>query len=554
MLAYRKSLSWAMAIGLAGQLNVSTAQTPPDAGRVLQEAKPDRVRPLAPSTDVRIQPPPLPESASGGAQVTLRSVSVRGAEVFDEQTLRALLGPVAGQAFDLAGLRALAARITLYYRGKGYPFARAYLPAQDLQSGNLVIDVLEGRYGEVLAVGDEALLARAQEFLAPLRAGAPIEASALERATLILGDQPGIDLVPVLRPGAAVGRGDLQAQVSAASRLVGQIGIDNHGNRYTGTYRVYAEAHIQQPFSFGDQLTLGAMVSDEQMWFGRVLYSRPLGSDGLRGQLGYSRSAYELAGEFASLQVSGIADVYVLGLSYPFLRSQRSNVIGTVSPQYKVLDDRFDVAATRNEKSSRSLPVGLQFDHRDGLGGGGLSYGSLIVTLGRLSLDSPALRESDAVTARTQGSFGKLNVDLARLQNLSEGLSLYARAAAQWTDENLDSSEKFVLGGAGGVRAFPSGEGFGDRGWLTQWELRHAAAGVEPYLFFDAGRVEINAAPWAAGENRRGIAGAGLGLRYESRDWYASLTAAWRTHGGTPQADSKDQVPQIWGALAYRFQ
>jgi len=81
---------------------------------------------------------------------------------------------------------------------------------------------------------------------------------------------------------------------------------------------------------------------------------------------------------------------------------------------------------------------------------------------------------ADAATARTAGQFSKLNVDLARIQSLSEGLDLYGRISAQWASKNLDSSQKFGLGGCNGVRAYPSGEGYGDSGALAQIELRYA--------------------------------------------------------------------------------
>jgi len=38
---------------------------------------------------------------------------------------------------------------------------------------------------------------------------------------------------------------------------------------------------------------------------------------------------------------------------------------------------------------------------------------------------------------------------------------VYGRVSAQWASKNLDSSQKFGLGGPNGVRAYPSGEGYG---------------------------------------------------------------------------------------------
>lgn len=40
--------------------------------------------------------------------------------------------------------------------------------------------------------------------------------------------------------------------------------------------------------------------------------------------------------------------------------------------------------------------------------------------------------------------------------------------------DNLESAEKFVFGGANGVRAYPACEGSGDTGWIGILELRCA--------------------------------------------------------------------------------
>ena len=84
-------------------------------------------------------------------------------------------------------------------------------------------------------------------------------------------------------------------------------------------------------------------------------------------------------------------------------------------------------------------------------------------------------------------------------------MSIYVHANAQHANQNLDSSERFGLGGAQGVRAYPSGEGYGDEGALLQTELRIRAGYFTPYGFYDAGWVRLNANPWTDGPNHRDL-------------------------------------------------
>lgn len=546
-------LAWA-----ALPASTALAQSAPDAGRVLQEQASPALQAPRPAAGLRLITPPIEPTLPGGARITLQAVRLSGNTVLSESQLLSALGAVSGQSFDMAGLRALAEQVATAYHDAGYPFARAYLPPQDLSSGQLVIAVVEGRYGAVQATGDAALAAQAQGFLSRLQPGAPIESRSLERATLILDDQPGVRTVTVMRPGTAFGTGDLDVEVIRTPRLHGDMGYDNHGSRYTGEHRLRANVLIDSPFRLGDQVQLSGVTTSESLWLGSLGYSRPLGTDGWRGQVSYAHTRYQLGQEFANAQASGIAKVATLAVTYPWVRSQAVNLTLGVTLQHKDLQDTQGAAGTRSGKTSDAAPLSLQFDQRDSLAAGGVSYGSVSVTPGRLKLGTE-LKDADARSSvNSNGHFSKWNMDVARSQNTGvAGLSLFGRLSGQWTNKNLDSSEKFGLGGASGVRAYPTGEGFGDTGWLTQLEVRYAVGDFSPYAFYDAGSVRLHAkvgdmtpAPLS---NRRSVAGAGLGARYTQGPWSVDASLAWRTQGGRPEADTTVRNPRGWVTVSYRL-
>lgn len=532
------------------------AQTAPDAGQTLQQLTPPRQAPR-PGTSVNIEAPKAAPTLPGGTHVVLKTVNVSGSSIFSEAELLAVLGPVTGNSYDLAGLRGLAERIGAHYHAAGYPFARAYLPAQPLQDGSLRIEVVEGRYGKVQASGEPALVAAAQGYLDALQPGAVIAGAPLERATLVLDDLPGVKIVPVVRPGQEIGRGDLDVAVERTPAISGSLGLDNHGNRYTGQYRLSGGVQIDSPFLFGDQIMARAIYSDENLWLGSVGYSLPLGTSGLRGNIGYSHTAYELGKEFKSLNATGTAAVSSLGVSYPVIRSQAANLTVLATYQYKDLNDRQGVAGSDDTKSSQSLPLSLQFDRRDRIGGGAVTYGVLTWTPGELKLGS-TLESGDRTSGtNSRGSFNKLNLDVARVQALPGDFSLFGRVSAQWADKNLDSSEGFSLGGPNGVRAYPTGEANGDEGWLAQLELRYALGAFSPFVFYDAGSIRVNAKPGSitpkVTQNTRSIGGGGIGVRYQQGPFAVDASVAWQTEGGKAQSDSSDQDPRAWLALSYRF-
>ena len=138
------------------------------------------------------------------------------------------------------------------------------------------------------------------------------------------------------------------------------------------------------------------------------------------------------------------------------------------------------------------------------------------------------------------------------MQGLSERLSAYVSLAAQKAQKNLDSSEKFLLGGANGVRAYPQGEASGDSGYLATAELRYSFAidavpgALQPFAFVDAGGVTINEYPFAATTNKRNLSGGGIGISWvRENDFQVKLTVATRI-GNERAASDTDERTRGW--------
>ncbi|NQV31859.1 MAG: ShlB/FhaC/HecB family hemolysin secretion/activation protein [Phycisphaeraceae bacterium] len=512
------------------------AQTQPDAGRVLQDTMPQSVIPPEKSLDLQLKAQQSDEASAGGPQIQLKRITVTGNTLYSEESLLSAVNDAMGQSYDLTGLRGIANRITEYYRDHGYPFARAYIPEQSISKGTLAIAVVEGRYGQVAATGDTSLTDWAQPFLKSLTVGSVISSGPLERSIMILDDQPGINVAPSIRPGADAGTGDLDVQVNQGPRTEGQIGTDNHGNRYSGEYRANADVSLNHNFMPGDEVSVRAIYTNEDLWLGQLAYSRPLGDSGLRGQASYTKTDYALRAPYQGY--SGTAEIGAMGSSYPLIRSQRLNLMAVASGQYKNLNNELQ-DSSYDKKSSWSWPVGLQFDCRDNLGGSAQTYGNLMLTLGHLNSSSGGV---------ANGAFTKGNVYVARIQSLPSPLSLFTSISGQWSDTELDSSESFILGGANAVRAYPQGEGSADKGLLGQIELRYALEKLSPYLFYDTGWTSKDAQ-----DQNRTISGTGIGLRYSGKNGFLNASTAWKTAGGEEQSDDRKSNPRFWFSVGYRF-
>lgn len=238
-------------------------------------------------------------------------------------------------------------------------------------------------------------------------------------------------------------------------------------------------------------------------------------------------------------------------MSYPWVRSQRWNLNTTLAADRKSFVYRVDSTSTVTPKRTQSLALTLDGDVRDPLFANSVLVWSASAASGRVAIDEAAASAVDTAAAQTQGGYRKLTLSLLYLQALSPKWTLYGNLTTQRAGKNLDSSEKMSLGGANGVRAYPSGEAAGDDGVQATVELRYALPqvfGATPsiVLFADGGRVEINRNPFAAGLNSRSLGAAGVGFTLTKRDDYAlRLFWAAKTSGEIATADA-DRYGRAW--------
>lgn len=528
------------------------AQQIPGAGSQIQQLPPVPV-PQKAAPEIRIQEGTAPvKAAPTTAKILVKSLQVTGARVFSEAELLGLTGFVPNTELTLGELQAMAARITDHYRKNGYFVARAYLPAQSIKDNAVTIAVSEGQYGKIVLNNQTNLsddLVR--NILGGVNSGDPITNDTLENRLLLLSDIPGVKVASTLVPGETPGSSDLVVDITPGKRISGSVEVDNAGNYYTGEYRLGGTVNINNLLGQGDVASLRAVTSGSGLKYGRASYQMQFGK--ATAGVAYSRLAYELGKEFAPLQANGTAEVASIYGSYPLIRSRRTNLNAGLNYDHRTFQDRVDVIPSVVDKKANVVTGSLYGNHQDNWGGGGVNAFSLGLSAGNLDIETPSALAADAASARTNGSYGKLAFSVSRLQRVTETLSLYAGLNGQLASKNLDASEKMVLGGMDGVRAYPQGEAFGDEGYLVNLEARlllpkpeSVPGQIHLIGFVDRGSVTINKRPWAAGNNRRSLGAYGLGLTWGAPGNFLVRTYYARKLGNEPAITAPDKSGRFW--------
>lgn len=535
---------------------VALAQVP-NAGQAIRDI--ESLQPLLPAPeqlDLDLSRPgntPTVPASPGGMHIAVRDFVLEGNQVIDSDTLLAQLNDLRGQHLDLAGLQDAAQRITAFYQHQGYALARAFLPAQEIDQGVVRIAVLEGRYGEIQLnnrsrTRDRVMRAR----LSQLRQGEAVQDAKLNRALLLLRELPGIASKGTLRPGATPGSTDLVIDVDPGSWANASLEADNYGGQYTGQYRLGGSLSLNNPLRAGDVFSLRMLQSDQQQRYYRAGYMLPLGPWSTTLGASYSEMTYALGKDFSVLEAHGRARITSVFASQPLVRSLEMSINAQLQYDDKQLRDEIDLFELSSPKRVELWTLGMNGAIQDHWLGGGQNQFSLGYSTGRLSFGNPDERALDRLSANTVGRFSRANLHVARLQRLSSRWQLYTQFGAQWASTNLDSSEKFSLGGPDGVRAFALGAGAGDQGWQASAELRYQVRpNLELNSVFDKGQVWLNRHPWSAQSSTHSQAATGVGATWSGASQKVSLTAAWPVKQ-REQDEAPHQDPRIWvSAIQY---
>jgi hemolysin activation/secretion protein len=516
---------------------------PPRSAPTREEIERDQLRPtvrpparLTVEGQIERAPCPLEAPAYKDIRFTFREVVYSGLQGVSPAELAQQNADLVGKELPIAAVCEIRDRAATLLRQRGY-LAAVQVPPQEIENGIVKLDVLMAKVVSVQVRGDAG---RSEKKLAGfLRAltGMPVfnERDA-ERYLLLARDLPGYDVRLTLRP-AGTALGEVVGEVTVIHTPIEvDANMQNYGSRDVGRWGGLLRAQFNGLTGLGDRTSIGFFSTADfrEQNLLQLFHDFGLGNEGLRiaGRFAYAwtrpsgtpldiRSRTLLAGAEAS---------------FPFLRSQLSNVYGAVGFDY--VDQDIDLlGTTTNRDHLRIVYARLDLDTVDEASLGRRVGYSAITPRWRLGASIEARRGLNifgatdfCATCAIQPSRvpGTAKGTLFRASGIAEvrpvpKLAFAVIPRAQYSFDPLLSYEEFSAGNYTVGRGYDPGTLTGDSGVGLSGEVRYGTGiprigrdvALQPYAFVDSAWVWNKRDQVSGSEN---LVSAGGGLRLTFRD------------------------------------
>jgi hemolysin activation/secretion protein len=499
--------------------------------------------------------------APGGPTFTVNSFTIEGNSVIPTDELQAQLSPYVGKTMTLSQLYDVADVLTRYYRSRGYGLAYVAPPAQKITTGNVRLQVVEGRIGNISIQGnDNTRTSVLAKRTAGLDKGEVYTDAAAERAALLMGDLPGVQSHVTISPGADAGTSDLLFNVDER-RYGGDVSVDDYGRDAIGRWRLNADAYIDSLTGSGDQLSGGITHSEGNLLnFGKLAYMFPTGAASSL-TTSFNRAFYHVGGPvFGALGIEGSTQTGGVNWQYAQVRTQEKSLFWSVGVTHNTAKSSAGPLTTVTTNITL-LQLGMIYD-RQWQDQSSFSLNGNLWTNGK-SNSAGNLNDAEKFHFEFDGTWNK---------PFAESWLFVGQGSVAYSPDTLVDADKYSLGGPGNVRGFQSAEARGDRGLFASGEVERGiwrsegGYGVSWGWFLDTGKVWTKAVGLSPSSSTA-LSSVGTeflltppGASNGPTGWNARLQLAWAIGSTRPSDDTPDRPvhdvdrgPHVWFTFGRAF-
>ncbi|MBA4142847.1 MAG: ShlB/FhaC/HecB family hemolysin secretion/activation protein [Nitrosospira sp.] len=179
-----------------------------------------------------------PASSSQVQHFPVKKIQVEGNTLLPDRELAALMSHLVGENKTLGDLQQGAAAIQQAYRKAGYGGVIAFVPEQELSSGDIVIQVVEGKIAKIEITDNQLYDETNIRYSLPhIRDGETPNIRGLDRDIQLANENPGKDLRVTLAAGEKPGEIDAKVKVAEEKSIRLLLGLDSSGTLGTNRFR-----------------------------------------------------------------------------------------------------------------------------------------------------------------------------------------------------------------------------------------------------------------------------------------------------------------------------
>lgn len=403
--------------------------------------------------------------------IYVNSIEVSPSQILTKDEINSVVGSYIGKNVLISDIQAAINALNNLYAEKGFVTARAYLPEQTVSNGNLRIELIESKIGNITVINNKYTKSKYILNRMPEKEGDLFDIVSLEQDVLDFNRyHDGVNLAANLKAGTVPGTTDIEltAQETFPFHVIGMM--DNAGRRSTGQLRGGPAIVADSLFHNRDQMTLGAYFSkgSQSPFFD---YSYPINKKD--GRVGFSYSstfAKVINGQYDWMGLKSNSYLYSLYYDQPIVRSRGFE---------------FKTFASLNYKRSRSWS----------------RLGDIFSDIYNQHIEDP-IKDTDQVTSITVGanirkdtkygiwylnqnveaaipifdsesSYFKIAGGALRLHDFSHGIIGQLRGSYQVipNSKHIPYLDQFQVGGLATVRGYSEGVTIGKNGYFISGEL-----------------------------------------------------------------------------------
>ncbi len=460
----------------------------------------------------------------------LERVVIAGASLLSETERNSLQRFADMNCVDAGQISDLVNSINQRYQAAGYITSRAAVPPQDLSSGELLIEVTEGRI-EAIVSAEQALSAAAMAAVFPSEAGGLLHLRDLEQALDNLHRLRSFVATLELLPGQSPGFSRVNLETRQRSRWHYQLSFNNHGQAATGEHQ--AGAFLAADNLFGRAGYLYAYLQSDTSSAGgaarsrswQLHYDRPFGYWRADADISVFSYSSALAGVASRILNSGEVKQYKLAISRVLHRD--ATVVTRASMEWRRRENRSFIGTVELQTATRDLEVaGFSLSQQRYLANAQI----LLRTGFDRGVDWSGADYGDAHAGGPQSRFRKywLALQAAGHYQAAGGIALQwqQQLQAQRSSKRLYNSEQLSIGGHYSVRGLSGNSFSGSSGgyWRQSVSLlpvRRSAAWWLPHkitLGVDVGRVDDDIYGW------QNLRGSGVEMQHRLQNLVVSMS------------------------------